>query len=64
MSKQNILTDNNQTFYAVMVNGKLVSPRYATSALAEDKIKHLSEEHQVIAEVVPVTNNGQQILLG
>lgn len=65
MNDKDMITDNTtQTFYAVMVNGAIVSPRYATPALAEDMIKLLSEAHQSIAEVVPVTSNGQQILLG
>ena len=65
MNNENLITDASQeTYYAVSVNGAIVSPRYATPALAEDMIKLLSEAHQSIAEVVPVTSDGKQILLG
>jgi len=63
---ENILTnaDENQLRYVVMVSGQEVSPRYATPQAAESMIQHLSEAHQSIAEVVPVTDTGNQLLLG
>lgn len=64
MNDKNMIADAEQTFYAVMVNGAIVSPRYASPGLAEDMIKLLGEAQQSIAEVVPVTSDGKQILLG
>lgn len=63
---ENILTnaDENQLRYVVMVSGQEVSPRYSTPHAAEAMIQHLSEAHQSIAEVVPVTDTGNQLLLG
>ena len=58
------LNEVEQLKYVVKVNGAIVSPAYATSHLAEDAIKLLKEEHQAIAEVVSVTADGQEILLG
>jgi len=50
--------------YVVRVNGAVVSPMYGSVRLAEDAIRLLTVEHQSIAEVVPVTIHGQEILLG
>ncbi len=63
-SNENILTDSEQQLYAVSVNGKIVSPSYVTAQAAQDQIKLLGEAHQSIAEVVPVTSDGLQVLLG
>ena len=63
-NNENILTDSEQALYAVSVNGQIVSPNYMTPQAAQDQIKLLSEAHQSIAEVVPVTADGQQVLLG
>lgn len=61
----NMITDSNETlYYVVLVHGQEVSPRYNSPMLAEQQIQHLSPEHQSIAEVVPVTEDGRQLLLG
>jgi hypothetical protein len=54
----------DETKYVVKVNGVVVSPMYGSVRLAEDAIRLLTVEHQSIAEVVPVTVHGQEILLG
>jgi hypothetical protein len=59
-----MINEVNETKYAVKVNGQIVSPSYATLGGAEDMIKLLSEAHQSIAEIVPVTPEGQEILFG
>lgn len=60
-----MLTDSdNQIMYVVKVNGQEVSPRYTSPQSAEAMIQHLSEAHRAIAEVVPVTVDGNQLLLG
>lgn len=60
----NNVLETEETKYVVKVNGQIVSPHYATVGLAEDAIKLLGEAHQSIAEVVPVTAEGKEILLG
>lgn len=56
--------EGNVTYYAVKVNGQIVSPKYSTPQQAEAMFEHLNEEHRAIAEVVPVTADGKQILFG
>ena len=62
--KPNIVNEVQETRYAVKVNGQIVSPLYVTPNGAEDMIKLLSEAHQSIAEVVPCTPDGQELLFG
>ena len=56
--------DNTTLRYVVMVNGVEVSARYTTPQAAESMLEHLSEAHRSIAEIVPVTESGNQLLLG
>ena len=60
----NDLNEVEQTKYAVKVHGNIVSMAYSTPQQAEEAIKVLIEAHQSIAEVVPVTSQGLEILLG
>ena len=60
---QQISEVTNEVKYVVKVNGAEVSPRYTTPQAADNALQMLSEEHQAIAEIVPVTSNGQQMLL-
>ena len=50
--------------YAIMINGQPVGPKYASMQIAEAQIALLSEAHQSIAEIVPVTVDGNQLLFG
>ena len=59
-----MIKETEQLKYVIKVNGEVVSIPYATAHLAEAAIAQLSEAHQSIAEVVPVTANGQEVLLG
>ena len=59
-----MINEVEQQKYVVKVNGAIVSPMYATPALAEDAIKILNDEHQAIAEVVAVTADGKEVLFG
>ena len=62
---ENILIDNqNDVLYVVMVEGREVSTRYQSQQMAEMQIQNLSEEMKAKAVVVPVTENGAQVLLG
>lgn len=63
-NNENMIENNEQVFYAVSVNGNICSPKYSTPAGAESQIALLSEAHQSIAEVVPVTADGKQLLFG
>ena len=59
-----MLHEVDEVKYVVKVNGKEVSPRYTTPQAADTALQMLSEEHRAIAEVVPVTDSGNQLLLG
>ena len=62
---ERVLAGNQDAaFYAVKVNGQLVGPPRASLVMAEQDISHLSDEHQMIAEVVRVTTDGLELLLG
>ncbi len=61
---KDMIENTEQTFYAVSVNGNICSPKYTTPGGAESQISLLSEADQSIAEVVPVTYDGKQILFG
>lgn len=64
MNNDKNMLKEDETKYVVKVHGNICSPPYPTPSLAEDMIKLLSEEHQAIAEIVPVTSDGKEILLG
>lgn len=61
---ENMIREENETKYVVKVNGQTMSPPRLTRQMAQDDIKHLSEAHQAIAVVVPVTQEGKEILFG
>ncbi len=61
----NIITDDmDVVYYVVKVNGVIVSPRYSEKLMAEMTIQNLTEAQKMIAEVVSVTTDGKQVLLG
>jgi len=57
------MLDENTEKFGVKLNGS-IHGTYRTRELAEQYITTLLEEHQQVAEVVPVTNEGLEILLG
>jgi hypothetical protein len=56
----------NETRYAVKVNGKVVTQPFTTQTLSEHALlsMYLSEDQRLLAQVVPVTPDGREILLG
>jgi len=61
----NMITDDVDTvFYVVKVNGVAVSAPFNERMLAEMAKSNLPEEQMMLAEVVPVTADGNQLLLG
>ncbi len=63
-NNENMIEDNDQVYYAVLVNGNISSHKFTTPAGAESQISMLSESDQATAEVVPVTYDGKQLLFG
>lgn len=56
------MTNPNDIYYVVQVNGRAVTSPVASQHLAESKLIQLDPEQQQIAEIVPVTADGRQIL--
>jgi hypothetical protein len=61
---ENILVDNDQVYYKIKVNGKLVGTQYTSEFLAEQAKIQLTEEEQGTAAIVPVNSQGLEVLLG
>ena len=59
-----ILTDNQQIYYVVRVNGANITAPVTSKMVAESSLNSLPPETQSIAEVVPVTADGKELLFG
>lgn len=61
----NMITDDlDVVYYVVKVNGTAVSTPFNERMMADMAKNDLPEEQKMIAEVVPVTADGKQLLLG
>ncbi len=61
----NMITDDmNTIFYVVKVNGQEVTAKFNDQPAATMAINNLPENQKMLAEVVAVTTDGKQILLG
>lgn len=59
-----MLTEIDSTKFSVVVRGRVVSTNIATRNLAEAVILTLPAEQRAVAEIVPVTADGKQVLFG
>jgi hypothetical protein len=60
-----ILQDNiTVVYYALAVQGRIVTAKFATPSVAESARSQLPADQQSIAEVVTVDSAGRQLLLG
>lgn len=59
-----ILNDNTVIYYVVRVNGQNMTIPFNSRQLAEMEITKLAPNLQSLAEVVPVTAEGKELLLG
>lgn len=59
-----VLTDGTVVYYVVRVNGQDMSMKCESQMLAEMEKSKLDPELQKLAEVVPITADGNQLLLG
>lgn len=60
----NMIKETEQIKYVIKVNGQVVSIQFASAFVAEQAVGQLAPEQQAIAEVVPVTASGKEVLLG
>jgi len=59
------LRDSEATFYVVKVNGVVVSPRFPTTGSAEHWLSsNPLAEGWSSPTIVPITQGGQEVLLG
>lgn len=59
-----MLTEVSTTRFVVKVNGVAISTRLQTKTLAEAFLLTLAPQQRAIAEIVPVADNGKELLLG
>lgn len=60
-----ILTDSsNLAYYALKVNGRLVTPPMVNPLMLEEYRRNLPDDQKATAEVVSVTSTGTELLLG
>ena len=59
-----VLQDGAVMYYALAVNGKVVSAKFSDRGAAEQARTLLTAEQQKIAEVVTVDSASRQLLLG
>lgn len=59
----NMITDNGDTMYwVVRINGQNVTAPVSSQQLAEMERMRLNSDQQPLAEIVPVTADGKQVL--
>lgn len=63
MMKQ-MLTDSAVIYYALKLNGRLITPPMLNPALLEEYRRNLPIDQAPLAEVVSVTAAGTELLLG
>lgn len=61
---QTILTDGSVVYYAVKVNGMIVTQKFTSQMAAESAKEQLPPETKMLAEVVTCTSDGKELLLG
>lgn len=59
-----MITEVSPTRYVVKINGRIVGLPQPTRPLAEAFILSLPVEQRTIAEIVPVSVDGKELLLG
>lgn len=59
-----VLKDGAVMYYALAVNGRVVSAKFSERSAAEQARTQLPAEQQKIAEVVTVDASSRQLLLG
>jgi hypothetical protein len=59
-----MLTEISQTFFNVIIQGRVVAINLPSRQLAEATLLQLPPEQRMLAEIVPVTNDGKQVLFG
>lgn len=59
-----ILNDNTVMYYVVRVNGQNMTVPFSSRQLAEAELTKLAADLRPLAEIVTVTSEGKELLLG
>lgn len=59
-----MLTEINQTLYAIVVNGRTIATNLPSRQLAEATMLTLPANERALAEIIPITQGGKQVLFG
>lgn len=59
-----MLTEIDQTLFAIRVNGVIIASSLPSRTLAEAHLLTLSADQRAVAEIVPMTSQGKQVLFG
>lgn len=56
------IKENNEIMYVIVVNGQqMTQPN--TRSLTEQQLHLLNEDQQKVAQIIPVTSKGKQVLM-
>ena len=64
MVPEEMLTNSDNVLFGIKVNGKLINEKYVNRILAEQAKLNLPENERLVAEIVAVTEDGKELLLG
>ena len=59
-----MIENQDKLRYVIMINGNRISVPFLTEQAAVQHLAHLPQDQQTIAEVVPITPDDKQLLLG
>lgn len=59
-----MFTESIPILFAVKVNGQIIATNLPSRSIAETQIFNLPVDQRALAEIVSVTSDGRQVLLG
>jgi hypothetical protein len=59
-----MLTEINQSLFAVRVNGRTIATNLPSRQLAEATLLTLPQHERALAEIVSITSDGKTVLFG
>lgn len=59
-----MILENKEVRYDVVLNGAVIKKSCRNRSIAENFVDSLDEESRLEAQIIPVSEKGQQILLG
>ena len=59
-----MLTEISQTMFNVVIQGRTIASNLPSRQLAEAALLNLPPDQRMVAEIVPMTNDGKRVLFG